>query len=248
MDFNKNYIEDDANSFVTDIAGSVVAMGNYENYISSIPSDHKKNFISTSWRNISSGENALMDLYSRLFYAKKYKMNKHGKEKNEYNQLYKYQLKPVNFLYLLIDEGEVGFHPQWQSQYLFNLINFVRHLFIEYKVQIILTSHSPFIVSDLPKENLIFLEKENGNCKVVPFHGEQTFAANIHSLLANQFFMQDGVIGKFAKTKLQEEIKPLLDKSQKNVDENRLRKIIDLVGEPVLRSKLNEILNSKLKK
>jgi predicted ATPase len=248
VNFDKNWIDDNAHSFVTDITGGVVAISNYENYISSIPSDHKKNFISTSWRNISSGENALMDLYSRLFFAKNYKLKEQIKKKNEYNQLHKQEINPITFLYLLIDEGEVGFHPQWQSQYLFNLTNFVRHLFIEYKVQIILTSHSPFIVSDLPKENLIFLEKENGNCKVASFNEEQTFAANIHSLLANQFFMQDGVVGKFAKTKLQEELKPLLDKNQKNVDEIRLRKIIDLIGEPVLKSKLNEILNSKLKK
>lgn len=248
VNFDKNRIEDDAHSFVTDITGGVVAISNYENYISSIPSDHKKNFISTSWRNISSGENALMDLYSRLFFAKNYKLKEQIKKRNEYKQLHNQGEKPVTFLYLLIDEGEVGFHPQWQSQYLFNLTNFVRHLFIEYKVQIILTSHSPFVVSDLPKENLIFLEKNNGVCNVISFNEEQTFAANIHSLLANQFFMQDGVIGKFARTKLQEELKPLLDKNQKNVDENRLRKIIALVGEPVLRSKLTEILNSKLEK
>lgn len=248
VDFEKNRIEDNAHSFVTDITGGVVAISNYENYITSIPSDHKKNFISISWRNISSGENALMDLYSRLFFAKNYKLKEQIKKRNEYNQRHKTEVKPLTFLYLLVDEGEVGFHPQWQSQYLFNLTNFVRHLFVEYKVQIILTSHSPFIVSDLPKENLIFLEKENGDCKVVSFNEEQTFAANIHSLLSNQFFMQDGVVGKFAKTKLQEELKPLLDKNQKNVDESRLRKIIALIGEPVLKSKLNEILNSKLKK
>jgi hypothetical protein len=248
VDFEKNRIEDNAHSFVTDITGGVVAISNYENYITSIPSNHKKNFISTSWRNISSGENALMDLYSRLFFAKNNKLKEQIKKRSEYNQLHKQEVKPLTFIYLLIDEGEAGFHPQWQSQYLFNLTNFVRYLFVEYKVQIILTSHSPFIVSDLPKENLIFLEKENSYCKVVSFNEEQTFGANIHSLLSNQFFMQDGVIGKFAKTKLQEELKPLLDKNQKNVDESRLRKIIALIGEPVLQSKLNEILNSKLKK
>jgi predicted ATPase len=248
VNFDKNRIEDDAHSFVTDISGGAVAISNYENYISSIPSDHKKNFITTSWRNISSGENALMDLYSRLFFAKNYKLKEQIKRKNEYRQLHKQEEKSVNFIYILIDEGEVGFHPQWQSQYLFNLTNFVRHLFNEYKVQIILTSHSPFIVSDLPKENLIFLEKNNGSCNVVSFNEEQTFAGNIHSLLANQFFMQDGVIGKFARIKLQEELKPLLDKNQNKLDKNRLTKVIALIGDPVLRSKLTEILNSKLEK
>ncbi|GAB3928124.1 AAA family ATPase [Larkinella terrae] len=248
VNFDKNWIEDNAHSFVTGITGGVVAINNYENYISSIPSDHKKNFISISWRNISSGENALMDLYSRLYFAKNYKLKEQIKKRSLNIQTKNQEVDPITFLYILIDEGEVGFHPQWQSQYLYNLTNFIRHLFSEYEVQVILTSHSPFIVSDLPKENLIFLKKENGNCKVVSFNEEQTFAANIHTLLSNQFFMQDGVVGKFAKTKLHEELKPLLDKNQKNVDEDRLRKIIALIGEPVLQSKLTEILNSKLKK
>lgn len=245
VDFDKNSIEDDANSFVTDITGGVVSISNYETYISSIPSDSKKNFISTSWRNLSSGENALMDLYSRLYFAKNYKLKEQIEKKNQYKGL---EVKPLSFIYILIDEGEVGFHPQWQSEYLFNITNFVRYLFPEYQVQLILTSHSPFLVSDLPKENLIFLVKENGLCKVVPFNEEQTFAANIHSLLANRFFMKEGVIGKFARVKLQEELKPLLDKSTKQIDEQRLKKIIALIGEPVLQSKLTEILNSKTKK
>ena len=235
VDFNKNWIEDDAKSFVTNIPGAATAIINYEDYILSIPSDNKKNFILISWRNLSSGENALMDLYSRLFFAKNNRLKVKEQEKQ----------RPVTFLYILIDEGEIGFHPQWQSQYLFNLTSFVSLLFAEYKVQIILTSHSPFIVSDLPKDNLIFLEKEKGLCKVVTFNEEQTFGANIHALLSDQFFMRDGVMGKFAQTKLKSELKPLLDNDQRNLDVDRLRKIIALMGEPVLKSKLTEILNAK---
>lgn len=247
VDYEKNWIGDNANSFVTDITGGEVLIHNYDIYISSIPSDHKKNFITTSWRNLSSGENALMDLYSRLYFAKKYKLKEQLENANQYIRHPEQEITPLSFIYILIDEGEVGFHPQWQSEYLFNLINFVRYLFPEYQVQIILTSHSPFVVSDLPKENLIFLEKENNLCKGVPFNNEQTFAANIHSLLANQFFMKEGVVGKFARTKLQHELKPLLDKTTKKIDEQRLIKIIKLIGEPVLQSKLMEILNLKTK-
>lgn len=249
VDFDKNWIDDNANSFVTDITGGTVSIGNYEKYISSIPSDHKKNFISMSWRNLSSGENALMDLYSRLFFAKNYKLKEQIEKRSQYISIHKQNVKPLSFIYILIDEGEVGFHPQWQRDYLFNLTNFIRYLFPEYQVQLILTSHSPFIVSDLPKENLIFLERdEKGSCVVVPFSGEQTFAGNIHSLLANQFFLKNGVVGKFAETKLYEELRPLLDKATKQIDEGRLIKIISLIGEPVLQSKLKEILDSKTKK
>ncbi len=247
VDFDKNWIEDDADSFITDITGGVISISNYEHYIKSIPSDSKINFISTSWRNLSTGENALMDLYSRLYFAKNYKFKEQIEKRNRYMKLHQEDLESFSFIYILIDEGEAGFHPQWQSEYIFNLTKFVRNLFPEYQVQIILTSHSPFVVSDLPKENLIFLEKEKGLCKVVSLNEEQTFAANIHSLFANQFFMKEGVIGKFARIKLQEELKPLLDEPPKKFDEQRLKKIIALIGEPVLQSKLTEILTSKTK-
>jgi len=233
VDFESHPVQDDANYFVTDINGGVVALSNYENYISSMPLKYKENFLSTSWRNMSSGESALMDLYSRLYFA-------HGQLVNE--KKFKSKKK---FVYLLIDEGEVGFHPQWQSEYFYNLINFVSKLYLDYKVQIILTSHSPFIVSDLPKENIIFLEKKENLCEVISLKKDQTFGANIHTLLSNQFFMSDGVIGKFARKKIHDELEPLLNMNTKKNDLERLKKFINTIGEPVLRSKLTEILTSK---
>jgi hypothetical protein len=66
---------------------------------------------------------------------------------------------------------------------------------------IIFTTHSPFILSDLPKENVIFLEKGK---QVYPFEDrKQTFGANIHTLLSHGFFMKDGLMGEFAKEKIQ---------------------------------------------
>ena len=68
-------------------------------------------------------------------------------------------------------------------------------------LHIIIASHSPFILSDLPKENIIFLEEGK---QVKPFKGKQTFGANIHTLLSDGFFMSDGLMGEFAKGKIEE--------------------------------------------
>ncbi len=111
-----------------------------------------------------------------------------------------------NFLYLL-DEAELSLHPNWQKQYLNEMILLLKN--IKKKFYIIFSSHSPFILSDIPKQNVIFLKKEkNGNCKVVS-HDEvlikkQTFGANIHTLLSDSFFMNDGLMGEFAKSKITE--------------------------------------------
>jgi len=105
--------------------------------------------------------------------------------------------KGKNVLFLL-DELELGLHPQWQKQ----IVNFLSRINTNgKKVYFVLTSHSPFILSDIPKENVIFLEKGK---QVYPFENGQTFGANIHTLLSHGFFMKDGLMGEFAKNKINE--------------------------------------------
>lgn len=108
------------------------------------------------------------------------------------------QSKNNNFL-LLLDEPDLTLHPDWQKRYISEMIKLLSN-FSEKKFHLIVTTHSPFILSDLPKENIIFLEKGK---QVYPFDdGKQTFGANIHTLLSHGFFMKDGLIGEFAKDKI----------------------------------------------
>jgi len=110
--------------------------------------------------------------------------------------LRKNKSKTIN---IFLDEIENTLHPNWQKK----LINILIEQFKEYKIQInfYTSSHSPFIISDLPKENVIFLE--NGEQKN-PFKDKQTFGANIHTLLSDGFFMDGGLMGEFAKSKINE--------------------------------------------
>jgi ABC-type dipeptide/oligopeptide/nickel transport system ATPase component len=101
-----------------------------------------------------------------------------------------------NFL-ILIDEVELYLHPDWQKKFIQTLIKTLELLGKKY--HLILTSHSPFILSDIPKENVIFLKKGK---EVYP--KIETFGANIHTLLSNGFFMNDGLMGEFAKNKINE--------------------------------------------
>ncbi|MEM5644017.1 AAA family ATPase [Bacillus toyonensis] len=64
-------------------------------------------------------------------------------------------------LLILIDEGDLYFHPQWQKDWLFTFINIISYLFQKTSIQIILTTHSPFILSDLPSGNVILLKKDD---------------------------------------------------------------------------------------
>jgi len=108
---------------------------------------------------------------------------------------------------LTIDEGELTFHAQWQKKYINYIVKFLEDNYSEKNIHIIFTTHSPLLLSDIPKQNVIFLDKEkNGNCKVLNhdevLSKEQTFGANIHTLLSDSFFMEDGLMGEFAKNKI----------------------------------------------
>ncbi len=108
--------------------------------------------------------------------------------------------KEVKNMIVLIDELEIGLHPNWQK----NAMNYILDFLLTIKdinFNLIITSHSPFIISDLPKGNVIFLE--NGK-QIQPLKkDEQTFGANIHTLLSHGFFMDNSLMGEFAKVKIQ---------------------------------------------
>ncbi len=156
-----------------------------------------------------------------------------------------FYLNGDNQLLFLFDEPEVFLHPQWQKKYLNELITLFQNA--KAKVHFIFTSHSPFLLSDLPKENVIFLEKdkETGNCinstKDIDIN---PFGANIHTLLSHGFFMKDGLMGEFAKSKINEVIDNLQNKKD-SLSQKQIKSIITVIGEPFLQTKLEQMYNEK---
>ena len=179
---------------------------------------------------LSSGETALINLLAQIFDILKLELDE----------------LPFNFLY--IDEGESFLHPNWQKKYLSYIVQFIKDNFPDRKIHVILTTHSPFLLSDIPKQNIIFLDKdEKGNCKVVNGLKEkkQTFGANIHTLLSDSFFMEDGLMGEFAKSKIDGVIK-LLNKDKLNEEEiKHCEQIISIIGEPIVKNQLERMLSNK---
>jgi predicted ATPase len=117
-------------------------------------------------------------------------------------------VKNKNDILFVVDEPDLSLHPEWQRRYIHEFMStFSKE---NKKVHFVFTTHSPFLLSDIPKQNIIFLDTdENGNCKVVDGLNEkkETFGANIHTLLSDSFFMKDGLMGEFAKSKIDEIIK-----------------------------------------
>ncbi|WP_256149500.1 AAA family ATPase [Anaerotignum propionicum] len=65
----------------------------------------------------------------------------------------------VDSLIILIDEADLTFHPRWQQRYIKSLVDFLVQIFKSYKVQIIFTTHSLILISDIDHSSVIRLTK-----------------------------------------------------------------------------------------
>ncbi|MCG3165631.1 MAG: hypothetical protein POELPBGB_01399 [Bacteroidia bacterium] len=193
---------------------------------------------------LSSGEIAFLNILSRI--------NCIGKEEvNNYNRFKYMKYTGAKNILFFIDEGEAHFHPQWQKKFLELLLNVLPGMFQNKTIQLILTSHSPLFLSDLPRENINFLKRNEvkGVCEVSDLESRKdTLGANIHTLLADSFFIQGGLIGDFAKNKINEVIELLQDGPTEKIygKKEEIKKIIRMIGEPIIRNKLTQLLNERI--
>lgn len=188
-----------------------------------------------------------------------------------------------NYINLILDEIELYYHPEFQRIFVSQLLQNIKNLKIEHikGINILFSTHSPFILSDIPSQNILKLEDGKSFDSET---SENTFCANIHDLLANDFFLKNGFMGEFAKSEINQVINFLNIEKQKNrvkelqilikstdneedkrlftkelrnkqikitnsenldpkVDKEYSKKIIELVGEPMLSSSLMELFS-----
>jgi predicted ATP-dependent endonuclease of OLD family len=192
----------------------------------------EEHYLQYRWTELSTGEVALLALFSRFYDVKT-------------------ELEDRKDILILMDEPDIFLHPEWQRRFLNVFIKFLEKVFYDKNIQIILTSHSPFIVSDLPKENIIFLNKDdNGRCIVEDVEGmPKTFASNVHTLFSKSFFM-DSTIGEFARNKIKEVMKKIDTCSREELlekeNQEEIMGVINSIGEPILKKKLLEEYNQKI--
>ncbi len=177
---------------------------------------------------VSTGEYCYLQIFSKLF-----SVLKSSSEEN---------------LLLIFDEVDLALHPKLQRQYMKKLIEFLEEVSenIKIKLKIIVTTHSPIILSDFPHTNVLYLKNEDKEKGAIEFYKEKdvlTFGSNIHSLFLNSFFLaSEGTMGAFAEEKINRIIEELYEKDEKNVENNR--KIVGFIGEGIIRNKLEIMLHS----
>lgn len=172
------------------------------------------NSFKINWVGISSGHKAYLDIFSQLFHELK-------------------QTKKENLL-LCIDEGDLYLHPQWQIEFFSKLIDIIPNIFGG-RIQLILTSHSPFLLSDLPKQNVTIISPNESQNVIDGIELKtETFAGNIYTLYSEPFFLGNKRMSVFAENKIQEildEIENLKD----DIDRVGLEKKVSLIGDEVIK-------------
>ena len=203
-----------------------------------------------SFRHLSSGEQQLIHSVQTILY-----------HINNLNSVFNYSY-PINSkeyhrisykaVNIILDEVELYFHPDYQRQFIAFLLENLKLLHIDSNkgvqtINILLATHSPFILSDIPASTVLRLKDGK------PF-GEpekETFGANVHDLLYDSFFLEDGFMGKFAEEKIRSLIE-FLSSTKKNKrsewNMKSAKSLIELIGEPYLKQDLFVLYRDKTAK
>ena len=216
---NNKHIFEELNEKLTNYVISKVRLGiPYQYYlITETPKYH-----------MSTGEGNLIEIFSQLY------TYQHMHEESSEN------------IILLVDELESGMHLEWSRRLIKILINNLSEILEDEgkgrEIQLIFTTHSPYMLSDIKPGNVIMIEKnqETGYSegKVL----QNTFAKNIQEIMRENLI--DNIYGDFALAKIDSMISILNGEVQEG-NEEELLKEIHLISEPILRNKLLEMYDKK---
>lgn len=195
--------------------------------------NYNDNTIIPFW-SLSSGERQVAYVISNLVYHLVNINSVHTIKDKKVAGLPLLKYKYVNVVF---DEIELYFHPDLQRRFLSLIISALRNIHIEHieGVNILMVTHSPFVLSDIPRSNVLVLSKHGEIC------GE-TFCANIHEMLGQNFFMEY-TMGQIA----QEEIEEIFNKYNNNLpiskkEWTRYMYVASIVGDEYLCSVLKRVM------
>lgn len=139
---------------------------------------------------------------------------------------------------MVFDEVEICFHPEYQRQFvsrLLAMLNALCRIKRNYNFNIFILTHSPFILSDIPSSNILYME----NGKAIKVETE-SFGQNISDLLNQNFFL-DSFVGESAVKKINSLIDYLLSKKRNlGWEKNSAMHFLELIGDEFLKKNLKK--------
>lgn len=192
---------------------------------------------------VSTGEYYFLSIYSNLYSI----CNSKGKNINVYDG--SKPSKNVKSMLLIFDEADLSLHPKWQRMFMKWLTDFCEHVFKDITIKIVVTTHSPILLSDFPGNSVLYIKKLNNKMIFCNSDQKNTFGCNIHSLFLNSFFLEKyGTMGALAE----EKINKVAEKINKGEIEQEslleIEKTINYIGEGIIKNKLEAALRKKSQK
>ena len=132
---------------------------------------------------------------------------------------------------LIFDEAELYFHPDYQRKFLGMLLESLTWCNINtekiHSIQIIVVTHSPFVLTDMLVQNSLYLK---GGKRINV--NRETFGANYYEMLNKSFFFDKRAIGEISAQVIGEWIRA------KNNHERISEEQLSLVGDELLKNYL----------
>lgn len=148
---------------------------------------------------------------------------------------------------LLMDEIELCFHPDYQRKFVKRIIDTLQRMQLtrDCGFNILFSTHSPFILSDIIRANVLYLNEGIDVSRDIEI---SPFGANVNDILRQSFFLEDGFMGEFAREKILSLIDYLKDdKKQDGIwNMEKAEKIINEIGEPLIKEQLLTLYLEKL--
>ena len=157
------------------------------------------------------------------------------------------------------DEVDVGLQPEWQRKWVNNVLPIIGKIMENQNgsVRVVITTHSPIILSDLMRDDIIYLPLDDST------KNTRTFGQNIYTLFKNSFFLEapkgafseqviEDLLNLFMSSSDEELIQEKSDYQEfvskyglnfkKETPENKVRKffeeLVDMIGEDIIRNHL----------
>ena len=188
---------------------------------------------------VSSGERALQNMMSWLYW-----ISKMGDITSSS------RVVPKENILVCIDEIDALCHPAWQRDIIGDVINELEQNFKGYHIQLLISTHSPLCLSNVPVENTIYLVNDESGIHEDKSKHEQTFGRNLYDILNDSFYLKGVTMGKYALDYINELIDDIntIERGLVDViDKRNYLERIDYIGDPLIREKLYQLLAQRLR-
>jgi predicted ATPase len=216
---------------IKDIEKRIIDISELRNYNNG---EYKEVKLRLAFLNSSSGEHHLVNLLSWFYNA--------CNPENSNEKFY-----PL----IILDEPDQHLHLDRQVNFIHLLVNILKASGTT-PPHLIFTTHSPFLISDLTEDSIVYLSRHNEEVKIEKDLNKKVFMQNLHDICHDSFYLKD-TFSSYSKSffsnlvnKFKFEIASLKNNFNKQKYNTLLAKI-DRIGEYTIRNMLrNEIISIKL--